>query len=449
MKVNHLFFKKIAHYTYSSFFSSLKRHLKNLFALWSSTSLNLVFNATILFLLAAIASQKTFALYAIGQAITFLANAWTDVGIAFTVQTLSSQEKKSKSLFEFYYKEGIRLSLKWGIPLGFILVILLFIFHEYGSFAKALSWQLMLLFFCCGIFQNRIGFCSAFLYALGHFKTYSWIQPFSAFLRLFILAPFLLLQGNKIGIGSLLSVDLFSFFSGWMLASFLLHYQKKKLHAHPLSHTEKNKIKEEIIRFMHPSIQANILLSTSHTLGTFAGAFFGGASTVALYTLFQRLNQLTIIALGPLSAYFSRKLKLTENTQQRYKKSKLFILFTIPLSVLFSFILLLGYIAGGKLYSHYAFHALQTFEMFLVCNCLGNLYVIFDNLLCSWKYAGHRLMSSYLAIAKFLLISLFKPSSALLLFAIDALFLALIDSFFLYKFLAFGREAKYEQVYRS
>ncbi|QSR88586.1 oligosaccharide flippase family protein [Methylacidiphilum caldifontis] len=442
---NLITFEKKNSFSFCFFLSSFKRHLKNLFALWSSASIGLLSNGIVLFMLAATVSPKIFALYAIGQAITFLANAWTDGGISLALQNLSSQEKNSKSLFDFYYKEGVKLSLKLGISLGLVLAICLFIFHVYGSFAKELSLGLMFLFFICGVFQNRTGFCSSFLYALGNFKSYSGIQALGPLSRLFILTPLVILLRNKINVATLLSVDLFSFFINWILASFLLHYQKKKLHPIPLFHKEEIKIKEELIRFIRPSIQANVLLSLSHTLGTFGGAFFGGASTVALYTIYQKMNQIVFLILGPFSVYFSRKLKLLEDDQQRYKKSKLFIFFAFPLSILLVFILFCGYLVGERLFSHYAFHALPAFEMFLLCNFLGNIYLIFDNILVSWKYSGHRLMSSFLLIGKLLLYSLLKPSSVIFLFGIDALFLFLTDCFFFYKFLSFGRNPIHDQ----
>lgn len=431
-------------------FSSLvKRHIKHLFPLWGSASLTSLSNGIAFFLLAAFIDQKTFALYAIGQAITFLANAWTDGGIAFTLQTLSSQEKNDKSLFEFYYREGLRLSLKLGIPLGLILLVFLFSFHFYGRFAKELSWQAMILFFSCGLFQNRMGFCSALLYGLGDFKNYSIVQVFNPSLRLFLVLLILSFQSGKTTLSLLLAIDLFSFFLGWMLSGFFLALKKKKLKSFPFDDKEEKKRKEEFGRFIRPAFQANVLLSSSHTVGTFAGAFFGGASTVALYSLFQRINQLTILLLGPLCGYLSRRLILTEDGRQRFSKAKVVLFYGFFLSMLLTSFLFGGYLLIGKLTSHYAFHALPTFEMFLLCNFLGSLYVIFDNLLVSWRYAGHKVLSSWLFIGKFILLTLFKPSTAFSLFTLDALSVLMIDVLFFAKFLGFGRKVAYEKAFKN
>ncbi|ACD82606.1 hypothetical protein [Candidatus Methylacidiphilum infernorum] len=431
-------------------FSSLvKRHIKHLFPLWGAASLTSLSNGIVFFLLAAFIDQKTFALYAVGQAISILANAWTDGGIAFALQTLSSQEKNNKSLFEFYYKEGMRLSLKVGIPLSLFLGIFLFLFHIYGSFGKELSWEVITLFFSCGLLQNRIGFCSAFLYALGDFKSYGFVQAFSPALRLFLVLLIFLFQGSKTSLSVLLSVDLLSFFSGWSLSGFFLRLKKKKLQYLPLDETEQKKRKREISRFMWPAIQANVLLSSSHTVGTFAGAFFGGSSTVALYSLFQRVNQLTMLAVGPLSGYLSRKLILTEDEKERYTKAKRFLSYSFLLSLLFVFFLLGAYLVGEKFSSHYAFHDLQTFQIFLLCNFLVSIYAFVDNFLVSWRYSGHRLLSSWLFIGKFIILCLCKPTTAFSLFALDAFFLFLIDTYYFIRFLSFGRKATYEQAFKT
>ncbi|KIE59182.1 hypothetical protein A946_00100 [Methylacidiphilum kamchatkense Kam1] len=112
----------------------LKKHVNNLFPLWSSYGLVSISNALSMLILVAKLPQNIFAAYIITQTISFLVNAWTDSGVSAGIQVLSSQEHNNKKVFEAYKKAGTALSLKLILVMGCILWGLIFSFHLKGNF---------------------------------------------------------------------------------------------------------------------------------------------------------------------------------------------------------------------------------------------------------------------------------------------------------------------------
>ncbi|CAI9084869.1 hypothetical protein A7K93_08110 [Candidatus Methylacidiphilum fumarolicum] len=426
---------------YDKLIQLLKKHFPALIHLWSSSGIVSLANAISIFLLVTKCPKNIFASYAIAQAISFLVNAWTDGGISLAIQILAAQDANNKIHFENYKKESLRLSLRIFLVMGFSLWGIIYFFHNKGKFFEEIPLALISSFFLVGLFQTRQSFCLSFLYALGRFNHYSWLQTFSPLFRLVFLIIILYFIRYPVNLITLLSLDLVAYGLGWFLSgSFLRKIQNRLLTNNlnsnaPIPHN----IRQELWKFVFPSLQTNVLLSLVHWSGTLFGALFATDTVVAIYSIFQRCNQIFMLAIGPINNYIGRRLRLIRDVTERVSKAKKSLFFIASVYPFLSFFLYGVYIIGSKHFHHYVFEYPNTFIIFLITAFFGIIYSLLDIILSSWGQANHRFISSWILAGKILIFSFLQPKSAALLLIVDGSFLVLIDIIFILIFVSFIR----------
>ena len=426
---------------YSKIFSLFKRHFPILVPLWSSSGIVSLTNALSIFLLVAKTPKYIFASYAIAQAITFLVNVWTDGGVSSAIQVLAAQDENNKAHFETYKKESLKVSVRLILIMGLLLWVIIFLFHYKGKFFEKIPLTLIKAFFLVGLLQSRQSFCLSFLYALGKFNHYSWLQTFSPIFRLFCLIIILYFFCFSVSLMTLFCIDFISYGLGWLLCGYFLNKIENRLSSKNINNIIiTQNIRNELWKFVFPSLQSSVLLSIAHWSGTLFGALFATDTVVAIYSIFQRCNQILLLAFGPLNNYIGRKLRLIHAITERFFKAKKYLFFIAIIDILFSILLYGVYILANKYYHHYIFEYPNTFIIFLFSAYFGIIYCAMDTILSAWGKATHRFFSSWISAGKILFFSFIQPKTAALLFLIDGSFVVLIDIIFLLIFISFKQK---------
>ncbi|KIE59181.1 hypothetical protein A946_00095 [Methylacidiphilum kamchatkense Kam1] len=238
---------------------------------------------------------------------------------------------------------------------------------------KKIPFVFINLSFLVGLFQNRQSFCLAFLYGLGRFHYYSWLQAFSPLLRFFLLAILLFFFNSSFfNLSYLIGIDLLSYGIGWMICGYSLNIVQKHLINITDSFHNYVYIPKELWRFVFPSLQAGILLSLAHTSGILFGALFATSTVVAIYSLFQKLNQIVMLAIGPINNYLCRRLRLMQKSNERFRKSNRYLFMLLFLYSFFLFLFLYYLYNSRKINSSLCFQLSKHFFNFFNSNVSWN-----------------------------------------------------------------------------
>ncbi|MDD4933210.1 MAG: hypothetical protein PHO89_07075, partial [Methylacidiphilaceae bacterium] len=382
--------------------------------LWSSSAISTGANALALGLIVSRVSESTFAAYAAAQVVTSLALAWTDGGVSGGLQLLASQEGRGRARWEAFRVAGFSMSLRITVAMMLPLAAIVIALHAFAKVVVGVPIGVLALFAATGLIQARSLFCSSLVYAAGGFGSYSAVQIGAPLLRLALVsAALFFLRGGSVGLVALLACDLVSSAFGWWLASRSLRSQRKGWEpTEGGGSSDALAIRRELGSFVRPSFQATVLTSLSGVGGTLAGSFFASPPAVAIYSLFLKVCQMMMVAVGPLASYVARRFRLAVDDSARARKNRLLL---VGLGIAYPPVALLAmacYLTLGRWIHHYVFAYPWCFALFLCVNGLGTAYALLDLVLASWGEAGHRPLASWLGLGKLVLLFCLRPASA-------------------------------------
>lgn len=416
-------------------FLFLAKNLKPLSGLWSASLLVAGANFGAVLLIVSKAPVEVYAAYTVGQALLALAAAWTDGGLASTLNVLAAQPGDKKEVLEIYRAVGLKYS--WRIvPFGYLATLgvaaVLLLFGG-GMLGVKVEFYVLAGFALIGLIQSRTSFCAALLYATGEFKRYNLSQALPAIARLVLIGAAILFT-NTLGLDLLLGLTLLTGLFGWAIAFYGLQQTRRRLPSSSLTEPPEE-IEQRVKRFLKPSFYAVVIDSLGFNLNTLGASLFTTSVPIAAFGVFQRLNQIITMFAGPLIQYVTRKLRLVPASNERKQKELLYIFSFMLMYGLYGLLALVCYALAGAYLDHYSLKYPVEFAVFLVTNGLGYLTLVFNSVLVARGGANHRVAGTLLQLISLaLLIFLLHPGNLLLIVSFHALSLLFTVIYYGYLF---------------
>jgi len=389
---------------------NLSEHLNPLIGLGSVSVTASIANFLAIFMIVVYSPLEVYAAYTIGQAILALSSAWSDGGLANTMQVMAAQQGDQRGAFELYKKAGMKFS--WRIvPFAYLTILaLVYVLLQFSNVLVKVDFYVLAGFGVIGILNARASFCSALIYAVGQFKSYSISRSAAAPARPLLIGT-AVLACETLRLDVLMTVEMLASLFGWGIANYYLKVGTKRLAPSPCIEHQKD-IDSKVKRFLKPSLFAVSFGSLAHNLNIIGSSLFAINISIAAFGVFQRINQIFATFSGTLIPYGSRRLRLISESADRRQK-EIFSVYGIMLTYGgYSFLCILLYQIAGRYFEHYSLNYPVEFFIFLVVNGLGYLTVTLNSILLARGGAHHLIPGTLMQLISIaVLISLVHPNS--------------------------------------
>ena len=370
-----------------SSFLQLSHHLKPLAGLWSASALVSAGNFIAIFTIVAYSPVEVYAAYSIGQAILALSSAWSDGGLANTMQVMAAQHGNQRGALELYKKAGMKFSLRI-VPFAYAAILIMAgVLMKFSKLLEGVDFYVLAGFGLVGVLNSRANFSTALLYAIGNFKSYSISRAVAASARPFLVVA-AVIGINTLQLNVLVAIEVLASLFGWAVACYYGRMAITRMTSSPVIECQEE-VNVKIKQFLKPSFFAVIFRSLGHNLNVFGASLFAMNISIAAFGVFQRLNQIFGMVAGPLISYGARKLRLIPKTTDRRRKEILSIYGILFIYGGYSIVCILVYNIAGAYSRHYSLDYPLEFFIFLAVNGVGYLIVALNSILLARGNARH------------------------------------------------------------
>lgn len=416
------------------FFSQLSYHLKPLAGLWFASVLVSATNFIAIFMIVAYSPVEVYAAYTIGQAILALSSAWSDGGLANTMQVMAAQHGNQRGALELYKKAGMKFSLRI-VPFAYAAVLIVAgLLMKFSKVLEGVDFYALAGFGLVGVLNSRANFSTALLYAIGNFKNYSISRSVGASVRPFLVVV-AVLTTNTLQLNLLVAIELLASLFGWAVAYYYGRMSIARIASSPVIECQEE-VNFKVKQFLKPSFFAVWFGSMGHNLNLFGASLFAMNISIAAFGVFQRLNQIFGMVAGPLISYGSRRLRLLSETTDRRRKEVLSIYGILFIYGGYIIVCILAYNIAGVYFQHYSLDYPLEFFIFLVINGVGYLTVALNSILLARCDASHLVPGTLMQFVSIsILIAVIHPDNLLQIVSLQGASLLLTVFYYGYLFI--------------